>query len=296
MTWRPPKGIGLLAGSLIGLTLLGLQLILIASLRQQGLGLGFYASALALLGSLVLLGGWALNMWHLVALSYRMDRNVFVIDLGWRRYVVPMDAIERVLPAQALAQADGFRGQSWPGLMRGRAHLVGLPPLVVAATEPFHRQMAVVTRQCTYAISPTTPDGFVQALEARRALGRIREATEGLELAPLAQWPIWRDRLFWLGLGLALLLNLALYALILARYGGLPERLPLHFGPLGAVDRIASKAWLLGLPGIGSLALGLNALLALALYARERLGSRMLVGMALMVQIVLWLATGGLLP
>jgi uncharacterized membrane protein len=97
-------------------------------------------------------------------------------------------------------------------------------------------------------------------------------------------------------LGAAVLVNLALFGYLSARFPGLDFQLPLHFNNLGYVDRIGAKVELFALPIIGLIILGTNLVLGLLLYRRERAGSYLLWGSSAVVQGLFWLATFSLVP
>ncbi|MGD8820547.1 MAG: DUF1648 domain-containing protein, partial [Anaerolineae bacterium] len=100
----------------------------------------------------------------------------------------------------------------------------------------------------------------------------------------------------WLLLGAAIVVNLGLFGYLSARFPGLDVQLPLHFNAEGMVDRIGNKTELFALPIIGLLILGVNLVLGLILYRRERAGSYLLWGAAAAVQTLFWLATFSILP
>lgn len=294
MICRPAKRTGLLAGLVIGATLLGVNALILQGLSRQTLGLGFYLTVLVFIGSTALFVLWLYRFAELLALRYELDRNALVIYTGLASYVIPLDAIERIVAGASLA-LQRFQGLDWPGFVQGRAQVDGLPPLHLLGTEPLERQLVLVTRQGAYGISPPVASDFVAALRARQALGVIRPTDETIVRDSLATWPVWRDRLLWAIVALALIANLALFGFIFSRYEALPERISIHYNALGEVDRISSKAWLLTVPSIGALALLVNTLVGLALYARERAGSILLAGVALALQAVLWVAALGIL-
>lgn len=294
MICRPAKCTGILAGLVIGATLLGVNLLILQGLLRQALGLGFYLTMLAFMGSVVLFVVWLHRFARLLALRYELDRNALAIYTGLATYIIPLNAVERVMTGAGWALRR-FRGFEWPGCVQGRALVDGLPPLHLLGTEPVERQLVVVTRQAAYGISPPAGSDFVSALRARQALGVIRPVEETIAQDSLATWPVWRDRALWAIVGLALIANLSLFGLILSRYQALPERISIHYNALGEVDRISQKAWLLAVPFIGALALVVNTLLGLVLHPRERVGSIMLGGATLVLQAVLWLAALGIL-
>jgi len=217
-----------------------------------------------------------------------------VIYTGLTTYIIPLDAIEHIVTGAGLT-LKRFQGFDWPGFVKGRAQVDGLPPLHLLGTEPPERQLVLVTPQRAYGISPPVISDFVAALRARQALVILRPTHETTVQDSLATWPIWRDRLLWAIVALALVANLALFGLIFSRYEALPERISIHYNALGEADRISSKVWLLAVPSIGALALFINTLVGVALYARERIGSILLASASLTLQAVLWVAALGIL-
>jgi hypothetical protein len=276
------------------MTLTGVSAVILQGLLRQSLGLGFYLAVLAFIVGIALFVLWLYRFIELLSLRYQVDRNALVIDAGLSRYTIPLDAIDRIATGADFTLRR-FRGFDWPGFVKGRAQVDGLPLLHLLGTEPFERQLVIVTRQAAYGISPPSPADFAEAIERRRALGAIRRASETIERKSLATWAVWRDSLFWAIVAVTLIANLALFGLIFSRYGALPERISIHYNALGEVDRVSSKVWLLAMPTIGALALVLNASIGLALHARERAGSILLSSASLALQVVLWLATLGIL-
>lgn len=98
---------------------------------------------------------------------------------------------------------------------------------------------------------------------------------------------------------LTFLVNVGLIGFLILRYDALPDPLPLHFDASGLPDRIDAKTSIIALPAIGFVVFGLNTVLGILSYRRERAATMLLVVGALFVQILMWLATinaaGGLL-
>ncbi len=90
---------------------------------------------------------------------------------------------------------------------------------------------------------------------------------------------------------LTLLVNVGLFGFLLVRYNDLQDPLPLHFDVNGLPDRIESKIGILALPAIGLVVYGLNAILGIMAYRRERAATLLLVVGALFVQVLMWFAT-----
>lgn len=301
MVWKPAKAVGLIVGFVIVLTIIGIEAFVIQSMSGQRLGMDLYFTALLSALGIPLLVLWVYWYYELLALRYTLDRNALVITCGTSRRIVPLNTIQRIVRGSDISSSgeiiisQGFRGVGWPGYLKGHIHLADLGLLLVHSTEPLPRQLVVVTESVCYGISPKNPERFLEDYARRRALGPVQQLAQGREYASLVILPVWRDWLFWSAVILAIVANVALFGLIMNKYGALPERIPLHFDAQGEVDRIASKAWLLVVPGIGALTLGINALLGLLLHKYERLAAYLLTGTALSVQAVLYLAAIGIL-
>jgi hypothetical protein len=295
MVWKPAKTLGLIAGLITILTIMGVDAFLVRGMTRTGLGLNFYFMILLLVLSLPLFVLFLYWYYSLVTLSYYLDRNALIISYGYSRHVVPLGAIRRIIPGTQAVISQVFRGVGWPGYLMGSMRLEDLGSLLVYSTEPLDRQLVVITdRQC-YGISPKDAAHFLEDYAARRALGPIREVEQAVEHASFVASPVWSDRWFWGIIILALVANAVLLGLIVDRYGRLPERIPLHFDARGQLDRIVAKSGFLVVPGIGALALLFNSVFGTLLYRRERLAAYLLVIMTLGVQAVLWIAALGIL-
>ena len=295
MVWKPTKALGLVTGLVILLTIISIGNALFQSIARQDVGMGLYLTVLLLVLSLALLGLWGYWYYDLITLRYHLDRNALTIVCGTSRQVVPIKAIQRIVPGDTLEVSRRFHGIGWPGYMRGHAEVRGQGRLTIHSTEPLERQVIIVTAQQCYGISPKDPQRFLADYAMRRALGPMAKVNQGLEYRPVIAWPVWRDWRFWLVSILVCMADIVLFGLVVNRYAILPERMPLHRNALGEVDRIASKAWLFVMPGIGVLVLGINTALGAILHRRERLGAYLLIGIACGVQVILWFAALGIL-
>ena len=295
MAWKPDKALGLGVGLVVVLVIIGMEVFLLQSTLDQPPGLNLYVIALLFVLSLPLLVLWLYWYYGLATLGYTMDRDALVIACGASRYVVPMEAIRRVVRGDEVEISQGFRGVGWPGYLMGSLRLKDLGLLLVASTEPLERQLVVVTDRLCYGISPRRPEQFIADLAARQALGPLHPAEQAVEYVSFVAAPVWRDRWFWGTVLLAFIANAALFGVIALRYPALPERLPLHFDVQGMVDRVGFKSGLIVVPTIGALSLAANGVLGTILHGRERLAAYLLAGMAVALQVVLWIAALGIL-
>lgn len=295
MAWKPDKALGLGVGLVVMLVIIGMEAFLLQSMLGQPPGLNLYVMALLFVLSLPLLVLWLYWYYGLATLRYTMDRNALVIACGASRYVVPMESIRRVVRGHEVAISQGFRGVGWPGYLMGSLRLRDLGLLLVASTEPVERQLVIVTDRMCYGVSPRRPEQFIADLATRQALGPLHLAEQAVEYVSFVAAPVWRDRWFWATVLLAFVANAALFGVIALRYPALPERLPLHFDAQGMVDRVGFKSGLIVVPTIGALSLAANGVLGTILHGRERLAAYLLAGMAVTLQVVLWIAALGIL-
>lgn len=295
MVWKPTKVLGAIVGLVILLTIVGVDGFLIENMLHQGLSLNLYFTAVLFLLSLPIVAVWLYWYVGFLTLRYHMDRNALTIASATGRQVIPLQAIQRIVPGAEMTVSQNFRGIGWPGYLKGAMRLKMLGMVRIHSTEPLERQLIVVTDTVSYGISPMLQQQFLEDFAARRSLGPMRELQPELASPRLVTWSLWHDRWLWVVLLAALLANAALFGMISARWVNLPERIPLHFDAQGIVDRIDNKSGLLVVPIIGALTFLVNMMLGILLHRQERLGSFLLAFSALGIQCILWMATLGIL-
>ena len=258
---------------------------------QPTINLLTFLLGLIVLFSLPLLAFLTYQTISCLTLRYHLDRNGVVIRWAGNEQIIPIRTIQRIVPGRQIkGPLVRRRGVHWPGHERGRASTPGLGRTRLLATRPLPEQLLLVTPGRAFGISPRDPERFLQAFESRRALGPNRLLAQEFHPAAWSAWPIWTDQTVWVLLGVALTINLGLFAYLCLRFPGLDMQLPLHFNSQGLADRIGPRSELFALPIIGLLVLGGNLLLGLLLYRRERAGSYLLWGAAAAVQALFWLA------
>lgn len=295
MVFKPNKTLGIVIGLVIVLTIISVDVFLALSALGQAIGPGLFLTLLLLALSLPLLALAIYWLFGLVTLRYAIDRNRLVIGSVTHRQVVPMGAILRIVPGAEIAATERFRGVGWPGYMMGYMALPEHGSLYVHSTEPLQRQLVIITDSGWYGISPRDPQRFLHSWRDYADLEPTLAVRQGIEYASLIALPIWRDQWFWGTFLLALVVNIILFGLIFISYSGLPDRIALHFDAYGKVDQVASKVGLLVVPSIGALALLANTFLGILLHYREHMAAYLLMGMAVVIQMVLWVAAFGIL-
>jgi len=291
LKWKPARSAGgrIGIGLVVVFALASLGLLGLLTTRPISIFSFFLAlSALTGVVLVVVLGYWAFGFY---TLRYRMDRNGIVIAWGVLRQVVPVSNIERLASATELDPGTRVRGLTWPGYYVGTGQDPELGSVLFYATRPRAEQLLIVTPTATYAISPRDPAAFELEYALRSRLGPTVALHQGTVLSRLARLPLWQDRLLWVLVGLAVLVNVLLFGYVSWQHPYLPELLPLHFGIQGQVDRIGERDELFLLPVIGLIVLAINVSFGILIHLRERFGAYMLLASALVVQVLLWLAT-----
>ncbi len=230
-------------------------------------------------------------LYGLVTLAYDVNRDRVLIRWAASEQIVPMGRIMRVIEGDQLARPVRWRGLRWPGCMIGRGQSGGASarPFVSLATGSLRRQLLLITPSLGYGISPLDRQGFLSALALRRQMGTLEDLAQESRHPQYLGWPVWRDRILWYLALAGTLANGAQLAYLCWRYASLPLILPLHFDPLGQVDRTGTRAELFRFPLIGLLILSANSILSGMLHSRQRASSYLLLGGALLAQALLGL-------
>ena len=277
--------VALLAATLVlaALALLRIADALAGPPESWRVDLGVFGLALALLALLVSAGWLAYRVAAVFTLGYELDRNGLYITWLGNRAVVPLDRItsidigvEAELPWGAAQAVGSYWGRARAA--SGTLHLFSsLPPA---------QALVVYTADDAYAISPIDREAFVQDLEQRRNLGAAKPLAPAVEPGRLFLYAFWNDRTVRRLLLLALALNLAALGLLAARYPGLAPLVEMRFDATGELAELRPRHQALFLP-LAAFGLSLlNAALGLALYRREQLGSRLLQGASVIVQVL----------
>lgn len=292
MYLHPPRALGLLVGCLLTLWAAGVAYLLLNTGATAEVGVGALLSyaggiALAVLG--VLFGYWT---YSLATLSYAVDRNGLLIAWGPTRQVIPLGAIERLVPGSALG-VPSVRGVSWWGHHVGVAHIERVGDAFFYSTHQSPDQVLyVITSERTYAISVDDPAAFAREIQVRQDLGPTAPVAHRVERSGPAASAFWQDPV-----GRALVLaaigaGLLVWLYVVWRYPSLPPTLQLHFPPSAdpPLLTLTSRDTLLEVPRTASAILALNVALGIALYGWERVAGYVLLVGAIGIQIALLVA------
>jgi hypothetical protein len=268
----------------------GISLTLANFLLQQNQPFAIFKF---IIGLLIALGLTAIALhWTLIAfkLGYHLNRNGLGIQWGLGQQRIPFRAIETIVPGETVSPLPHFRGVNLGGLRFGWSKSAEYGSLKFRATAPLTQSLLIVTADEAYVISPNRPDSFLKAWQTRQGLGPTQQWTMQVH----RQWPLnirlLVDPLTWWLVAGSALLGLALFGYIALRYPELPQALPVHFDSLGRADRIANKVTLFILSAAGAIVWSMNAILGGLIYRREKVAAYLLWGVAIVVQLCLWVA------
>jgi hypothetical protein len=243
------------------------------------------------LASLLIIAYLAYRTLGAFTLEYWVDRDAVTLVWGPTRQTVPVGQIQRVLVGGGSARMPRGKPWHWPCSDRRRAACDGLGMLNSYATRPLDQQLILVGDGESYGISPADPNGFLNALQERHALGVARPLQAELRRPPVWTWPLWRDWVSLVLIGAGLLGVLLMFGALCFRFPSLSSDLPLHFDASGIADRIVPKSGLFALPLIGLIAWVFNLVVGIWLYQRVQQGAAYLLwGGAVVVQFVAGLA------
>ncbi len=290
MKWKPDPRTGMWVGGGLIVLLVLLDVGLVWRVVGGPVNGTTFVCALLVLLSLPTIALIGYRVYDLSQLRYEFDRNHLIIHTAGTRQIVPTCQIERVIDGRQGGLKVRMRSLPWPGLFLGQGTVEGVGLTLFYAVTPPREQAIVVTPALAYGISVDDMDSFLDVLTTCQELGPSVEVRQESEQSLYVRWDIWGDRLAQGVLLGGILLNVALFGMLLFRYPRLPNLLPLHYDTTGAVDRISPREDVFALPLIALITLAANGLLGALLYRRERVVSYMVWGGGVLVQVVFLLA------
>lgn len=292
MFYRPQRTLGLLVGALLTFWPAGIAIVLVNFGLTSDIGVGgflAYAGA-ALAGVLALV--FAYWMYALATLSYALDRNGLIITWGPTRQVIPLGAIERLVPGTAVG-VPRVRGVSWWGHHVGSATIERVGPVLFYSTHQTPEQVLyIMTPERSYAISVEDPTEFAHQILRRQELGPTAELSHHVRRERPGLLSVWDDRSGLALAGLAVVAGALVWLQLAVRYDGLPETLALNFPPYETppLAELVERSALFELPRTASLILGVNIVAGIVIHRWERIVSSLLFAGAAAVQGVFFVA------
>ena len=292
MFYQPPRALGLLVGSVLVAWALSIGILLLTASLEREFGPLTLATTLGAVAALLvgaLIGYWT---YSLLTLSYALDRNGLVIHWGVTRQVIPLGAIERLVPGTSVG-VPNVRGVTWLGYHIGRAQIPRIGDVLFYSTHQTPEQVLyVMTTERNYAISVPDPAAFARQIQVRQELGPTAVVTHHVERAFASFQGFWEDRTGWILVGLATLVCAAVWVALAVQFDGLPASISIHFPPSEPTPLAETndREVLALVPRVGSIVLVIDIAVGIALYAWDRVVAHLLLGVAIVMQVGFLLA------
>ncbi len=272
MYYQPPRALGLLVGGLLTAWALGILALLAIFAAGRDFDLVTAVTYVMIGGAAVLAAMFGYWTASLATLSYAVDRNGLVIHWGATRQVIPLGAIERLVPGTAVG-VPRVRGVTWLGYHVGSASIQRIGEVLFYSTHQTPEQVLyVMTTERNYAISVPDPADFAREIQLRQDLGPTARVTHHVERSAPGLQGFLHDRrgimLAAIAAGLAVLSWIA----IGLRYGTLPETFELRFPPgnQSPLIDLVHRSDLLEIAQAASIVLVVNVITGALLYAWNR--------------------------
>lgn len=287
VVFRPPRALGVIIGGAIAAWAAVFALVCAAIAWGSPAEFRTFLAwlAAAVLGGLALL---FLNWTYSIAtMTYVVSRDVLVITWGFRRVIVPIETIQRMVPGRTVDD-PAVNGLNWWGCHVGAADVARIGYTLFYSTHSKPSELLyVVTDGEAYALTILDQAAFAEAIQARASLGPLDGSLHRAVATGMAALPFWRDRVALVAAGVSSLACAVLVGYVFASYPGLPSVVQLNYPELGGIVRIGDKSELLGLAQAGAGILFVNLVLGVVIHSRERAAGLWLLGSAGILQLIL---------
>ncbi len=285
--FRPPRALGVIAGGAIAAwsAVFAVLCVFIAvgAPAEFRTFLAWAAATTLTVLSLVFLN-WT---YSIATLSYVIGRDALEITWGFRRVIVPIENIQRMVPGRTVDEPR-VEGLNWWGCHVGVADVRRIGYTLFYSTHGAPEELLyVVTDAEAYALTVEDQAAFAEAIQARAALGPLDFTMHRSVATGMAALPFWRDRVAIAAASLSTIACAILAGYVFGNYPGLPDVVQINYPDLGGIVRIGDKSELLRIAQVGFGILVVNLILGIVIHSRERAAGLWLLGSAGMLQVVL---------
>jgi hypothetical protein len=270
--YQPPRALGLLVGGLLTSWALGIATVLAIFAAGREFDVVTAATYVMIGGACVLAAMFGYWTASLATLSYAVDRNGLVIHWGATRQIVPLGAIERLVPGTAVG-IPRVRGVTWLGYHVGSATIQRIGDVLFYSTHQTPEQVLyVMTTERNYAISVPDPADFAREIQLRQDLGPTALVSHHVERSAPGLQGFVHDRRGLTLAGVAALLGVLVWIVVGWQYGSIPETFELRYPPSdpSPLIDVVRRSQLLEIARAGSMALVINVVAGAMLYAWNR--------------------------
>jgi hypothetical protein len=288
--FRPASSKGALLGFAVAGACLLIAVVLLYKALQMDIELAQIAPFAASTGFVVLAGLFGYWAWGCQTLRYTVDRNALSIRWGGLEQIVPINSIERLIPASN-DEAVNVEGVNWAGHHFGRAAVEGFGDvLFYSGHRSVEEVLYVYTPAQTYAISVPDHHAFAQSVQANQARGPLFEQRQALHRGGVSAQTFWADNFALILAGLLVAAFFVVLGYVLQTYPDLAQTVALRFPSFGGIARLSDKSALLDIPRTAAGIAAINLLLAVVMHSWERMVSYVVLIAGILIQVVLLVA------
>jgi hypothetical protein len=290
--YQPPRALGLIVGGLLTLWSAALTFLLLDAGITGGTSILAFLAFGCGVAALALCALFAYWTYSLATLTYTLDRNGLVITWGAVRQVVPLQAIDRLVPGTS-AGVPSVQGVSWWGHHVGSAEVDRIGYVLFYSTHQAPDQVLyVLTVERNYAITVEDASTFAREVQRRQDLGptavvehRVERSGAALQSVMADPWARWLCTAAVVGAAVV-------WAYIAVRYSSLPPTLTLHFPPTAqdTVLTVTAREAILELPRVATLLLLANLAVGSLLHTWDRMAAYLLFAAAVAAQVIMLVA------
>ncbi len=293
MRYQPSRALGLLVGSVLALWAASIATLLLNFGVQSGIGIIGFLAYIGAAAAGVLAALFTYWSYALATLAYDLDRNALVVTWGLTQQVIPLDAIERLVPGTEVSETP-VRGVTWWGCYVGRGESEAFGPVLFYSTAQFPEQVLyVVTTDRTYALTVEDPADFARQVVIRQELGPTASVTHQVRHAEFGLLSIIGDRMAVVLAVLAVAAGTAVWLQVALRYSSLPETFHAFFPPgrEPPIGELGGPASILEAPQAATAVLVTGLIAGLVLHRWERVAARLVLGVSVALQALFIAAT-----
>ena len=292
MFYQPPRALGLMVGAALIAWSVGVAALLLLGTLEQPFGLLTLGTSIVIAICLGIAGVFAYWTYSLATLSYSLDRNGLVIRWGITRQIIPLNAIERLVPGTAVG-VPPVQGVSWMGYHIGRAEIQRIGDVLFYSTHQTPEQVLyVMTTERNFAISVPDPAAFARQIQVRQDLGPTAEVSHHVERSLSSMQGFWGDPFgTLLALG-AILLCAGMWLVLAMQYGGLAQTVHVFFPPseIAPLSEMNAKQVLIDVPRAGTIVLAMDLVAGVLMYGWDRNVARLLLAAGILMQVAFLIA------
>ncbi|MEP7216406.1 MAG: PH domain-containing protein [Anaerolineaceae bacterium] len=287
VAFRPPRALGVIVGGAMAawafiLAALVLRLALEANVELRSFAAYVVSAVLGLLG--VAFANWT---YALSTLTYSIDRDSLLIRWGFRRVIIPIETIQRMIPGRTLDETK-VAGLNWWGCHVGHADVkrVGYTLFYSTHSSP-DELLFLVTTDESYALTVLDQATFAEEIQGRAVLGSLTHQVQRSAATGIAAVPFWRDRVAGVAAASGAVCCALMTGFVYWQYPDLPKVIQLSFPALGGIARVGDKHELLHIAYLGVGILVVNTVVGIAVHAWERAAGLWLFASGSALQLVL---------